>query len=376
MAREGDRKRRRRVQVLSVNALEDRVVPSAGAALAEIQYLRAINRLSSDLLARVDHANARLTSQVVRIDAQYQGALAHSAARLSAGPRQAVRVQAKVARASTQAEVHVDRLAAAVAGQVNAATNGFEHRAATLNARFGHSSAMARSANPYFQRFFQEALTVAGDTLNSEARSAQTNVRATAAVVAGATPQAAMISGARPAAVAQAASAHMADARQAQHAADKAALARFRSEYYASFNPLRDAVAAVASSELPPVHLGGGRVTGPNGQSGLKPGINLTGSGTVTFTGIVGAEGTSGTGTGLASGVGGTAGAGNNLGSGTTTITGGGTGTTGTGATVTAGNGANGNGIGATTSAAGTGAGVTGVTGTTTTGTTSGMNTM
>lgn len=372
MARAGDRKRQRRAQVLSVNSLEDRVVPSAAAALADIQYLRAINRLSGELLARVDHANARVTSQVVRIDGQYQGALAHSAARLSAGPAQAVRAQAEVARASAQAQVRVDRLAASVAGQVNAVTNGFEHRVASLNGRFGHSSAMVRSANPYFQTFFQEALTVAGDTLNSEARSAQAGVQATAAVVAGATPQAATTSGARPAgAVAQAASAHIVDARQAQRAADQAALDRFRSAYYVSFNPLRDALAAVASSELPPVHLGGGRVTGPKGQSGLRPGINLTGSGTVTFTGEVGADSTSGSGRGLASGVAGSAGVGNLPGSGTTTITGNGTGTTGTGATITAGNGANGNGIGATTGAAGTS---TGVTGYAATGSTTGMN--
>ncbi len=375
MARAEDRKRRRRVQVLSVNALEDRVVPSAGAALAEIQYLRAINRLSSELLARVDHADARVTSQAVRIDAQYQAALSHSAARISAGPAQAVRAQAEVARASARARVQVNRLTAAVAGQVNAVTAKFEHRVSNLNARFGHSSAMVRSANPYFQTFFNEALAVAGNMLNSEAHSTQAGVQATAVVVAGGTPQAATLSGARPAAVAQAASAHLADARQAQRAADRAAFDRFRGEYYVSFNPLRDAVAAVASSELPPVHLGGGRVTGPKGQSGLRPGVNLTGSGTVTFTGEVGADSTSGSGLGLASGVGGSAGVGNAPGTGTTTITGSGTGTTGTGATVTAGNGANGNGIGATTGAAGTSTGVTGTTATGTT-TTTGMNTM
>lgn len=374
MARAEDRKRRRRVPVLSVNMLEDRIVPSAAAALADIQYLRAINRLSGELLARVDHANARVTGQAVRIDAQYHAALAHSSARLSAGPAQAVQAQAELARASTQAQVRVNRLAAAVAGQVNAVTNGFEHRVANLTGRFGHSSAMVRSANPYFQRFFQEALTVAGDTLNSEARSAQANVQATAAVVVGATPQAATQSDAQHAAVvAQTASAHIANSWQAQRGADQAALDRFRGEYYVSFNPLRDAVAAVASSELPPVHLGGGRVTGPKGQSGLNPGVNLTGSGTVTFTGEVGADSTSGSGNGLASAVGGSAGVGNAPGSGTTTITGNGTGTTGTGATVTAGNGANGNGIGATTGAAGSS---TGVTGTTATGTTTGMNPM
>ncbi len=230
---------------------------------------------------------------------------------------------------------------------------------------------MLRSANPYFQKFFQQALTVAGDTLNSEAKAAQANVQDTTALVAGVTPEASTSGVSPAAAVIQAASAHIASARQVQQSTDQAALDRYQGEYYVSFNPLRAALAAVASSELPPVHLGGGRVTGPQGNSGQNSGINGTGTGTVTFTGVVGAEGTTGTGNGLASGVAGTGGSGNSPGTGTTTITGDGTSTTGTGTTVTAGNGANGNGVGSTTGASGTGTSGTGTTtaGTTTTGT-------
>ncbi len=79
------RKRERRAVGLSVDSLEDRVVLSAAVANVEIQYLRAINRLSSQLQAKVEHANAQLTQQAVRIDAQYQSELAKSASQLAGG---------------------------------------------------------------------------------------------------------------------------------------------------------------------------------------------------------------------------------------------------------------------------------------------------
>jgi hypothetical protein len=50
----------------------------------------------------------------------------------------------------------------------------------------------------------------------------------------------------------------VADTAESQLASERAAVARFWERYYSSFNPLRAERAAIASAQLPPVHLGRG----------------------------------------------------------------------------------------------------------------------
>ena len=87
MLRVRDGRRRKPVPSLAVESLENRVVLSAGAAYVEIQYLRAITHLNTLLQGRVNRIQSTLTRRVARVEAQYEGALGRSAARLgSAGP--------------------------------------------------------------------------------------------------------------------------------------------------------------------------------------------------------------------------------------------------------------------------------------------------
>lgn len=357
MSRVRDQKRRRPAAPIAVESLEDRVVLSAAVASVEIYYLRAITQLNNQLQKRANQIQTMMTRRVARADAQYEAALSRSAARLgSHSPVQVQRAQAQVAHASGMADAKINQVAATVHRQLGSFTAQFNRRLAAVTKRFGAQNRTIRGANPYFTASFKNALTAVDAGIPAEVQAAQGAVQATAGPVQSSVAQA-QAPGATAQAQAEAAAGQLADTSGSQLAGEKAAVAQFWERYYNSFNPLRAEMAAIASMQLPPVHLGGGTVTGPQGQGGQAGGINGTGTGTVTFTGLPGGDATSGTGFGIASGVGGTAGTGHGIGSGTTTITGGGTNTTGVGSTVTAGNGANGNGLGSTTGAAGTGTG-------------------
>src|SRR5262249_51055254 len=154
----------------------------------------------------------------------------------------------------------------------------------------------------------------------AEVQAAQGAVQSAAGPVQSAVAQAqAAGASAQAQAKAEDAAGRLADTSSSPLAGDKAAVAQFWERYYSSFNPLRAEMAAIASMQLPPVHLGRhGVVTGPLGRSG---GINGIGTGTVLLPGFPG---------GVVSGVGGTTG----TSTGTTTSTGTGT-TIGTGTTGT-----------------------------------------
>jgi hypothetical protein len=359
MMRMRDQKRRRLAAPMAMESLEDRVVPSAAVAAVEIQYLRAMTQLNSLLQRRANQIQATMTRRVARADAQYVAALNRSASRLGGGsPAQAQQAQAQVARASAAADAKINQVAATVHRQLGAFTGQFNRKLAAVTNRFGALNRTIQGANPYFTATFKNALSAVDTGIPAEVQAAQDAVQAASAPVQSAVAQAQSAGGpAQAQANAEAAAGRLAETSDAQLAGEKAAVAQFWERYYSSFNPLRAEMAAIASMQLPPVRLGGGSVTGPQGQGGRSGGnntVNGTGTGTVTFTGIPGGDATSGTGFGSASGVSGTAGTGNNAGTGTTTITGNGPGTTGVGSTVTSGDGANGTGIGSTTGVTGT----------------------
>lgn len=357
MFRVRDQKRRRPAATIAMEALEDRVVLSAAVASVEINYLRAITQLNNQLQKRANQVQTMMTRRVARADAQYEAALSRSAVRLgSDSPAMVQRAQAQVAKASARADAKINQVAATVNRQLSSFTAQFNRRLAAVTNRFGAQNRTIQGANPYFTATFKNALSAVDTGIPAEVQAAQGAVQAAAGPVQSAVAQA-QTSGAsaQAQAKAEAAAGQLADTSGSQLADEKAAVAQFWERYYSSFNPLRAEMAAIASMQLPPVHLGRGTVTGPKGQGGQSIGVNGTGTGTVTFTGLPGGDATSGSGFGIASGVGGTAGTG--TGNGTTTITGNGTGTTGVGSTVTAGNGANGNGIGSTTGTAGTSTG-------------------
>lgn len=355
-----DRIRRKRVVVPGLAALEDRVVLSAAVAEVEIHYLRAIDHLNGMLQKHVSQVSTTLTRQASGLESQLETALGRSSALMSRGSAADVqKASTEIATATARAQARVDQLVARVQKQDTAFTASFDRQLAGVTGKYGKLSATLRSANPYFQGEFDNALNAINGLLQSEAQGTQGTVQSATSMVSAAVVQSR--TAATPAvSVADVARTELATASQAQLASDRAAIANFENEYQSSFNPLRDELAAIASAELPPIELGShGTVTGPDHGHGTRPGtINGTGTGTVTFTGEVGAEGTTGTGTGDETGVGGTGGTG--TGTGTTTITGGGTNTTGVGSTVTAGNGANGNGVGSTTGTTGTTTSATG----------------
>jgi cytochrome c556 len=355
----------RRAATIALESLEDRVVLTAGAASVEIQYLRAINHVNSLLQRRVGQIQGMLIRGVARADQQYAGTLARAAARLGVGPAQARTARVEVARATATAENKTDRVVGQADGQIGRFTAQFDHRLASVTSRFGKLSAVIRGANPYFAADFKNALTGIDTGIPAEGQAAQATVQAATGPVQSAVAQAAT-SGASAEAQAEAAAGELADASGSQLAGERAAVAEFWDRYYSAFNPLRAEMAAIASAQLPPVHLRRGVVTGPEGNGG-RTGINGTGPRTQTFVGIPGGVVTTGLGFGFSGDITGIGGLGNGstgtvgtgtvstgtvgtgTGTGTTTLTG--TGTTGVGATGTAGNGANSNSIGSTTGA-------------------------
>ncbi len=357
---QGERKARK-TATIAVEPLESRVVLTAGLAAArpEIDYLRAVTHLNEILQRRVAQIQNMLTRRVGRADARFVAVLDRTAPRLETGGPQVAQAQVRLARASAQASEQVDSAASQADRQMGRFASTFHAQISSVSARFGHQGALLRTAIPDFNANFHNALTAINTGVPAEGRQAQETVQAAAggaqAAAEAATPDSS--AGTR----AEAAAGQLAASAGSQLASEEAVVSRFWAEYYASFNPLRAELAAIASEQLPPVHLRPGRITGPLGHSGGKIGINGTGTGTVTFTGLPGGDATTGSGFGIASGVNGTGSAGNATGSGTTTISGAGGGdTTGVGSTITAGNGANGNGIGSTGGAVGTTGGLSG----------------
>jgi len=373
---------------MAFESLEHRVVPTAAAAAVDIQYLRAITHLNTLMQSRVNQIQTMLTRRVARADARFEAALGRTAARLGGGPPAvAQQAQTELSRATGTTDGRLSRVARQADGQIRRFTAGFNRQIAGVLGRFDRANRSVRAANPYFAAQFHNALAAIDAGIPAEGQAAQETVRAAAAPVQSAVTQAATP---EAQATVEAAADRVADTSGAQLAGEKAAVRLFWERYYSSFNPLRAEMAAIASAQLPPVHLGPGTVTGPLGKSGGRRGINGTGASTVPFTGILGIagtiNGTTGTGTtgfgttgvgttgfgttglgttGLGTtGLGttstgttglGTTGTGAGLGAGT----GSGTNSTGGGTNGTAGNGANGNGIGASTGAAGSPAGGT-----------------
>jgi hypothetical protein len=306
MFRERDgRTKRRRAAAIAIEPLEDRVVLTAAVAHLEIQYLRAINHLNGLLQRRVNQVQTMLARRSARIDAQYEGALDRSAQRMGGGPAQAREAQVAPSRSTAAADSRISQVVTDVDRQLGGLTATFNRRLADVTGHFGQLNRTIRGANPYFQAFFRNALAAVDGGIAGEAQAAQGALQAASGPLESAAAQAGT-SGASAQAHAQAASSQLAATGEAQRAADRAAVARFWDEYYSSFNPLRAEMAAIASAQLPPVHLGGGRVTGPQGpRTGNNRGINGTGTGTITGTpGAVGTgtnlldTGTTGTGVG------------------------------------------------------------------------------
>jgi hypothetical protein len=253
---------------IAIEPLEYCIAPTAGVAYLEVQYLRAINRLNGLLQRRANQVQAMLMHRSDRIDARYEGALSRSAARLVGGSAQAREARVSLARSQVAAESRIDRVVAKVDRNLGGSTAAFDRQLANITGHYGKLNPTIRSANPYFRGFFRNALAAVDGGIAGEAQATQGTLQATTGPVRSAVEQAGT-SGAS--AQAQAASGQLAADDEAQRAADQAAVARFWDRYYSSFNPLRAEMAAIASAQLPPVHLSRGRVTGPQSRAADKP---------------------------------------------------------------------------------------------------------
>jgi len=290
MLRLRDQKRRRPAAPIAMEAMEDRVVPSAAVASVEIHYLRALTQLNGLLQKRANQIQTMMTRGVARADAQYVAALHRSAARLgSRSPAQVEKAQAGMARASATVDAKINQVVAPVNRQLGAFTARFNRRLAAVTDRFGAQNRTIRAANPYSRARFKNALAAVDAGIPAEVQAAQ------GAVQSAADPDQSAVAQAQ--AKAEAAAGQLADTSSSQLASDKAAVAQFWERYYSSFNPLRAKMAAIASMELPPVYLGRGAVTGLQGQGGQVGGINGTGTGTTTGIGTTTGMGTTGMGT-------------------------------------------------------------------------------
>src|SRR5262249_55036232 len=220
------------------------------------------------------------------------------AARVGSGLAQARYAQVSPARSQTAVESRIDRVVAKVDRNLGGFTAALPRQLAQISRHYGQLNPPLPRAHHHFRGFFRHTLAAVDGGIAGEAQAAQGTLQATTGPVRSAVEQAGT-SGASAQAQAQAAPGQLADDDEAQRAADQAAVARFWDRYYSSFNPLRAEMAAIASAQSPSVHLSRGRVTGPQGhRTGNHRGINGTGTGTVTFTGLPG-----GAGFGLGSGV-------------------------------------------------------------------------
>ena len=249
---------------------------SAAVAQVEIQYLRAINHLNSVLQGHVNQVNATLTRQVARLDCAVRGHArpARPPGSNSGSVADVQKAQAELSRATAQVDAKVDQ--ARRQGRIrqdSAFTASFDRQLASVTGRYGKLNATVKSANPYFQATFQNALNAIDGTIAAEAQGAQAAVQGTTSLVDAAIPQAATTGG--PGREPGRGRRQSTGQRQPGPASGRPGGPRQASgaSIYSTFTPLRAEMAAIASAQLPPVSLAGaGHGTGLMGHgSGTNP---------------------------------------------------------------------------------------------------------
>lgn len=336
MFRAHDRQKNGRSARFALESLEQRVELSGLGVAA--QYTAAIDRLNGTFQSRVERIDTHIQQRTAQLDNQYSAALNHDAARIAGGHGRAA--HAGLADATVRIDRSYNRLVRHVNHSVNALTRQVNHQASDLGVRsIRFEPAIADVAEAAVLQF-RNGTTALGNDLRNEVRMLRSTARADVGPVVAVVAQE-RAAGRSATTLARAEASRLSTAVGAQTTVDQSYFQAALASYDQSFASLQSRMAALPPGPVARPHTAGALRTGTDlvaFRTGLYyPPVNGLGTGTVTFTGMPGADATSGTGGGHGSGVEATGGVGLNPGSGTETITGIGTGTTGVGATITAG---------------------------------------
>ncbi len=343
MFRAHDRQKTGRSARFALEPLEERVELSGVGAAAH--DTAAIDRLNDRLQSRVEQIDAHIQHRTARLDAGYEAALGRAATQLADG--HAAAAHAGPAHATARIDRSDNRLVRSVNQSINALTQQVTHQAAGLGVRYiRYEPAIADVAGAVVQDF-RNGATALGGTLKDEVRTIRDTARAAIGPARAAVAQL-RVAGTRRSRRPRRTMIASTVPSQRRWRSNQDRFSSTLSAYDRTMSALQSELAALPPGPVMTTHTGAATARAVTSRvatatarvPGAHPAINGLGTGTVTFTGLPGADATSGSGGGLGNGVEATAGVGFNLGSGVTTITGVGTETTGVGATVTAGNGA------------------------------------